>query len=183
MRRLVVAVAVSVLVAPACSSSDGPDTPEGTASFCDAVATLTERIRAATSGPEDLDGLRDARDVAEQIGEAAARVHETMPETVPEDVREATERLTSLTIELSDELAGFYQDLVDDPDRASDPEFLSEFRPVTEERRAAIEEASASVRPYVARECETDVQVPETDSGDTGSGDTGTEPTGSPGNG
>lgn len=142
------------LLGTACSGGGGGgDDP---AAFCEQVERLAAHVQAAAGAPESVEELPEARAGAERIAEDARRLRESAPEEIVDDV----ERLTEATGALADDLRSFYQDLIDDPGRAADPEFLAGFEPVTEERRQEIEDAGSRIRPWLTTHCDFAVEEP-----------------------
>lgn len=159
-RSLAVAgLAVAALATlPGCSSGDGRD--GDLAAFCTGFDRLSELVRAAAVSPDELEDVAAARALADDIAETARELPGVAPDAVADDVDE----LADVTVDLATELRDFYQGILDDPARANDPAFLTSFEPVTEERRAALEEAGAAVRPFVTEHCtgEVDPTTPST---------------------
>lgn len=147
MRRCLAGVAIAVAALGACSSDGGGD-PD-VAAFCSRFHQLSELVAAASVPPEEMEDVASARTLADDI----ARTARELPRVAPDEIGDDVERLSETTADLAAELRDFYQGIVDDPARANDPTYLSSFEPVTEDRRAVLEEAGEGVRPYVDQHC------------------------------
>lgn len=149
--RRAAALTALALVLTGCPDDDSSG---DVAAFCERYAALGEFVQAAVAGPEELEDIPAARALADDIGSAARSVAEIAPEEIEEEAR----RLASVTGELAGELSAFYEQIEDDPARANDPAFLSEFQPLTEERREELVAAGDDVRPFVERHCAQDTE-------------------------
>lgn len=149
--RLVVAAVVVGATVVGVLAVTGDDVREAgdPAAFCERLNRLGELVGAAGTGPEDVEDVPAARDLAADIAAAAEALREVAPEAIASDVR----TLSGVTAELARDLRRFYDAIADDPARASDPAFLDSFDLLTEERQEALEEAGAEIRPWVEANC------------------------------
>lgn len=147
-RRQGIAVVVIALAALTACSSDGSGDGD-VAAFCSRFHQLSKLVVAASVPPEEMQDVGSARSLADDI----ARTARELPRVAPDEIRDDVEDLSGTTAELAAGLRDFYQGIVDDPARANDPTYLSSFEPVTEDRRAVLQEAGERVRPYVDQHC------------------------------
>lgn len=150
-RAVLIAAAVITIAVVIASrgDSEGDNAAVDPEAFCRRLDRLAELVAEAEAGPDEVSDVAAARSLASDIGDAAQGLKDTAPEAIADDVGD----LADVTVELADELAAFYQRLLDDPERANDPAFLTGFQPVTDERRAEIERAGRGVRPWVEEHC------------------------------
>lgn len=152
MRRRLLAVAVALVAVVglfALMSGDEPEPEADPRVFCGHVARLGELVAAAASGPEEIGDVPAAQALVDDIATTA----DGLRAEAPEEIADAAHRLASVTAEVARELRDFYRQIAEDPARANDPTFLASLKPMTEDRRAAFEEAGATVRPWVADHC------------------------------